>query len=120
MEELPYQQYISDANKQLSLFYEDFMNNKINPNNLNFENDKNISPTSIKGLDFEKNVTKYFQNKIKLEESPDLLIKLDPIEKYNEDNDNHSKNINFDEYFKFIKYNYIEIDGAFKIIQKKK
>ncbi len=113
VEELPYQQYISDANKQLSLFYEDFMKNKINPNYLNFENDKNISPTSIKGLDFEKNVTKYFQNKIKLEESPDLLIKLDPIEKYNEDNDNHSKNINFDDYFKFIKYNYIEIDGAF-------
>ena len=122
--ELPYQKYISDANRQLSLIYEEFMNKKLNPDNLSIENDKNISPTSIKGFDFEKNVTKYFQNKIKLEESPDLLIKLGPIEKVNNDNNNifninnsinnnHSKNINFDGYFKLIKYNYIEIDGAF-------
>ena len=109
-EELSYQKYIYDSNETLSLLYKEFIKDKLDLENLFTDRDDYILPKSAKGYDFEINETKYFKNKIKLEEAPNLMIKLDSIivEKTI-----YPKDINFDEYFDFIKFNYIEIDGTF-------
>ena len=109
-EESSYQKYIYDSNETLSLLYKEFIKDKLDLENLFTDRDDYILPKSVKGYDFERNETKYFKNKIKLEEAPNLMIKLDSIivEKTI-----YPKDINFDEYFNFIKFNYIEIDGAF-------
>ena len=109
-EELSYQKYIYDSNETLSLLYKEFIKDKLDLENLFTDRDDYILPKNVKGYDFERNETKYFKNKIKLEEAPNLMIKLDSIivEKTI-----YPKDINFDEYFDFIKFNYIEIDAAF-------
>ena len=94
----------------MSKLYDDFMKNEIKTDTLFTENDDYILPLNVTGYNFERNATKFFEMKTGLTSSPDLIIKLEPekdIISINPEN----KYI-FDQYFKSIAYNYIEIDGA--------
>ena len=118
-EEIYFQEYISDSKKIMSILYKDFMDKKVEPDNLFTENDTYIFPSSVRGLNYEKNAFDYFQLKTRLEPVPDILIKL--VNNKNKDNKNYfdnTKEFTFDEYFQNIIFNYMEIDGA--LINKKK
>lgn len=109
IEEIYFQRYITNTQNIMSRLYEDFMKNELNSESLFTEDDKYILPSSISGYNFERNAAKYFQMKTGLATLPDLLLILDPESK----NNNLKKELTFDEYFKSMKYTYIEIDGAF-------
>ena len=110
IEEIYYQKYISETNRVMSLLYENFQKHILNPNDLFTENDEYILPSSVKGLDYERNVFQYFQLKTKLKEGPDILIRT------NFKNDkffyNRDIKVTFDEYVNSIKFSYFEIDGS--------
>lgn len=88
------------------------MQNEIKTDNLFSENDNYILPSSDTGYNFERkrNKTKFFEMKTGLTSSPDLIIKLDPEK--DTISINPENKCTFDQYFKSIAYNYIEIDGA--------
>jgi len=119
IEEMNYQKYISDSKKMYSFLYDDYMNKVINEKEFFTENDKYILPSTIRGLNFERNAYKLLQIKTNLNSAPDLLIKLS----YNKGiKIPDSDKINFKHYIRNIEYNYMEIDGCFindtkKIVQ---
>ena len=123
IDEVNYQNYISDSKKIMSLFYKDYMDNKIEINSLFSEDDKFILPSNVRGYNFETNVFKYFCLKTNLPTAPELLIKLkkenlknDAFDK--DDNTTNNQNLNkkiyFNDYIDEIKsnFNYLELDGA--------
>ena len=111
IEEVFYEKYIEDSKKIMFKLYKDFMENELKAETLFTENDKYILPSSVSGYSFERKATKFFEMKTGLTTLPDLIIKLSP--KNFTTNINPDKECTFDEYFKSIVYNYIEIDGAF-------
>ena len=64
IEEMNYQKYISDSKKMYSFLYDDYMNKVINEKEFFTENDKYILPSTIRGLNFERNTYKLLQIKI--------------------------------------------------------
>ena len=110
IEEVFYQRYITDTKKIMSKLYDDFMQNEIKTDTLFTENDNYILPSSDTGYNSERNEIKFFEMKTGLTSSPDLIIKLDPEK--DTISINPKNNCTFDQYFKSISYNYIEIDGA--------
>ena len=124
IDEVNYQNYISNSEKIMSLFYKNYMDNKIETNSLFSEEDKYILPSYVRGYNFETNIFNYFYLKINLPTAPDLLIKLknDNIKNDNFDEDENTKNnqnsnkqIYFDDYINEIKNNfdYLQTDGTF-------
>ena len=112
IEEVFFQRYILDTNKVMTKLYQDFMNSNIEEDSLFTENDQYILPSSVSGYNFERNATKFFGIKSeKLKALPDLLIKLDA--KKGNFKFNPQGEYTFDEYFGYITYNFVEIDGAF-------
>ena len=61
IEEMNYQKYISDSKKMYSFLYDDYMNKVINEKEFFTENDKYILPSTIRGLNFERNAYKLLQ-----------------------------------------------------------
>ena len=110
IEEVFYQRYITDTKKIMSKLYDDFIQNEIKTDTLFTENDNYILPSSVTGYNSERNAIKFFEMKTGLTSSPDLIIKLDPEK--DTISINPENNCTFDQYFKSISYNYIEIDGA--------
>jgi len=109
--EIHYQKYICDSSKVMELYYEDFMRNIINGKN-DLEEDENcILPSSVMGLNYERNVYNYLKLKSQLTEGPDILVKLNSYNKSNEKNFIQGK-VSFEKYFNLIKNGYFEIDGS--------
>jgi len=95
----------------MELCYEDFMNNIINGKNYLKENKNHILPSSVMGLNYERNVFNYLKLKSQLTEGPDILVKLNSYNKSNEKNFIQGK-VSFEKYFNLIKNGYFEIDGS--------
>lgn len=110
IDEMNYQDFIVGSKNVMALLYKDYMNKKLDPNSFMAENDKYILPSTVKGYSFERSAVKYFQLKTNLKAAPDILIKLISKE---EEKSSYADKVTFDEYFSYVKYNFIEIDGAF-------
>ena len=110
IEELYYQQYLSDSNKIMSFLYEDYSKDILNKKILFTEDDQYTLPSYMNSKIFEKNAFNYFQLKTQLKQGPDLLLKLIDKREYVQ----HEEICTFSDYIEQIKSNfdYLEIDGA--------